>query len=119
MRKETKIVFSVLGSMVLAATTFALPATPNHSAKQPIQEQTTPSQSVSGKITSVMKSSFTLALAGGTNGEQMGQTAPKMMTFQIDKNTAVDGKLKVGSDADVTYREDGANYIAVSVHVSE
>ena len=28
------------------------------------------------------------------------------MTFQIDKNTTVDGKLKVGANADVTYRED-------------
>jgi hypothetical protein len=41
------------------------------------------------------------------------------MTFMIDKNTTVDGKLKVGANADVTYREEGGNNIAVSVRVSE
>jgi hypothetical protein len=40
------------------------------------------------------------------------------MTFQIDKNTTVDGKLKVGANADVTYRQDGGSNIAISVHVS-
>jgi Cu/Ag efflux protein CusF len=49
----------------------------------------------------------------------MGQTSPKTMTFMIDKNTTVDGKLKVGANADVTYREEGGNNIAVSVRVSE
>jgi len=30
------------------------------------------------------------------------------MTFQIDKNTTVDGKLKVGANADVTYAKRAA-----------
>jgi hypothetical protein len=40
------------------------------------------------------------------------------MTFQIDKNTTVDGKLKVGANADVTYREESGNLVAISVRVS-
>ena len=47
-----------------------------------------------------------------------GATSPKTMTFTIDKNTTVDGKLKVGANADVTYRQEGGNNIAISVHVS-
>jgi len=45
-------------------------------------------------------------------------SGPKTMSFQIDKNTTVDGQLKVGANADVTYRQDGGNNIAISVHVS-
>ena len=40
------------------------------------------------------------------------------MAFTIDKNTTVDGKLKVGSSADVTYRQDNGTNIAISVHVT-
>jgi hypothetical protein len=40
------------------------------------------------------------------------------MSFQIDKNTTVDGQLQVGANADVTYRQDNGSNIAISVHVS-
>jgi hypothetical protein len=40
------------------------------------------------------------------------------MAFTIDKNTTVDGKLKVGSSADVTYRSDNGANVAISVHVT-
>ena len=40
------------------------------------------------------------------------------MKFFIDKNTAIEGKLKVNANADVTYRQDGGKNIAVSVHVA-
>jgi hypothetical protein len=48
----------------------------------------------------------------------MQQTSPKSMTFMIDRNTTVEGKLKVGANADVTYREDNGNNVAISVRVS-
>jgi Cu/Ag efflux protein CusF len=41
----------------------------------------------------------------------------RTMTFTIDKNTTIDGKLKVGASADVTYRQEGGNNIAISVRV--
>ena len=34
------------------------------------------------------------------------------------QNTTVDGTLKVGANADVTYREDAGKYVAISVRVS-
>jgi hypothetical protein len=40
------------------------------------------------------------------------------MTFVIDKNTTIEGKLKVNANAEVTYREDGGNNVAISVHVT-
>jgi hypothetical protein len=51
-------------------------------------------------------------------GQQLQETSQKSMTFQIDKNTTVDGKLQVGANADVTYREDGGKFVAISVRVS-
>jgi len=40
------------------------------------------------------------------------------MKFVMDKNTTVDGKLQVGANADVTYREDSGKNLAISVHVA-
>ena len=121
MKKEIKIVSSALSSLALAAATFAVPATTNAAKQSSGQTQQIQTQSVSGKIASVDKSSFTLNVGSSatTPGNQMQQTSPKTMTFMVDKNTTVDGKLKVGSNADVTYREEGGNNIAVSVRVSQ
>ncbi|HEY1471725.1 MAG TPA: hypothetical protein VGF61_21985 [Candidatus Acidoferrum sp.] len=120
MKKEMRIAVSALASLALAAATFAVPA-PANTAKQSSGQSQVQTQSVSGRIASVEKSSFTLAVgSGSTNpGQQMEQTSPKTMTFMIDKNTTVDGKLRVGANADVTYREEGGNNIAVSVRVSQ
>ena len=40
------------------------------------------------------------------------------MSFMIDQNTTIEGKLKVGSSADVTYRQANGNNVAVSVRVT-
>jgi hypothetical protein len=40
------------------------------------------------------------------------------MTFHIDNNTTVEGKLKVDANADVTYREDHGSNVAISVRVT-
>ena len=122
MKKELRIAYSALGSVVLAAATFAVPASANRAANQvAAQEQQAETQSVSGKIASVEKSSFTLTVGSAVSdpGHQMTQTSPKTMTFRIDKNTTVDGKLQVGANADVTYRQNGGNNIAISVRVSQ
>ncbi len=120
MKKEMRIVSSALASLALAAATFAVPAA-NAAKQSSAQSQEAQTQSVSGRIASVEKSSFTLNVgSGSTNpGNQMQQTSPKTMTFMIDKNTTVDGKLNVGANADVTYREDAGSNIAVSVRVSQ
>jgi hypothetical protein len=123
MKKQLRIVFSTLGTFALAAVALALPATTNHGARQqnsPHSQEAAQTQSVSGKIAAVETNSFTLTVGSGTSkmSAQMRQEAPKTMTFSIDKNTTVDGKLRVGANADVAYREDSGKNIAVSVRVA-
>ena len=40
------------------------------------------------------------------------------MTFVIDKNTTIEGKLKINANAEVTYRDDNGKNIAISVRVT-
>ena len=51
-------------------------------------------------------------------GYQPVSKTAKTMTFLIDKNTTVEGTLKVDSNAAVTYREDNGSNIAISVSVT-
>lgn len=120
MKNVSRFAFSSLTAIVLVATAWAVPP---RTANTPTRQtaQTPQVQSVSGKITSVEKSTFSLAIATtGTQGQQFQDRAasPKTMTFTIDQNTTIDGKLKVGSSADVTYRQADGNNVAVSVRVA-
>lgn len=113
----SRIVFAPLASLVLIAALWAMPPAPDNSQTTAIAQQTPAAQlSVSGKITAVAKDSFTLAVAS----QHFAQEAPrpKSMTFFIDKNTTIEGKLQVNANADVTYREDNGRNIAISVHVT-
>lgn len=77
-------------------------------------------QSVSGKIASARNNSFTLDISeNAPSGNQLlqGRSHASAMTFLIDENTAMDGKLKVGANAEVTYREQDGNNVAVSVQL--
>jgi hypothetical protein len=119
MKFDKRLIFSSLASLILATAVCAIPSStrPNATHEQTAAE----AQSVSGKIASVGKSSFTLTLASNSAsqpGNQFQEATPKTMRFMIDKNTTVDGTLKVGSDADVTYREDGGHLVAISVRVT-
>ena len=121
MKNVTRLLFSPLASLVVASAVWALPPTHSASPKNGSAEQTAPqTQSASGKIASVDKNSFTLTLATSTSNsaQQFQQSAPKTMNFTVDKNTAIDGKLQVGANADVTYREDGGKNVAISVRVT-
>jgi len=40
------------------------------------------------------------------------------MTFLLDKNTTIEGSLRVGADAEVTYRQEKGANVAISVHVT-
>lgn len=115
-----RIVFATLASLVLVAALWAMPPASDNSRTTAIAQQTPAAPlSVSGKITAVTKDSFTLAVAGQT-GQQFAQEAPrpKSMTFVVDKNTTIEGKLQVNANADVTYRVDNGRNIAISVHVT-
>jgi hypothetical protein len=120
MKIEARIVCSAVASLFLAVAVWALPRAHGTAQTNPTNEQTAPqTQSVTGKIASVGKNSFTLTVGSSTSsqGQQLQQAAPKTMNFLIDKNTTIEGKLQVGATADVTYREDNGNNIAISVHV--
>lgn len=77
-------------------------------------------QAVSGKITSAHDGSFTLEVGRHTPavGQSFQARRRNTMTFFIDSNTTVDGQLVPGALADVTFRVDNGNNIAISVHVS-
>jgi predicted outer membrane protein len=121
MTKQKKLIWAATTSLLAVALVGALP--PAHSKNTATHEQTAAAtQSVSGQIAEVQKTSFTLSVGPSHTmsnlGQQMQDMQQKSMTFQIDKNTTVDGKLKVGANADVTYRQDSANLVAISVRVS-
>jgi hypothetical protein len=40
------------------------------------------------------------------------------MTFGIDKNTTIEGRLQIGSTAEVTYREANGKLLAISVRIA-
>ena len=119
MSNTRRVVFATLASLVLVAALWAMPPAPGNTQPTAVAQETAAQLSVSGKITAVAKDSFTLSVAGQTT-QQLAQEAPqpKSMTFHIDKNTAIEGKLKVNANADVTYREQSGRNIAISVHVA-
>ena len=125
MKNRRRIVLATLTSLILVAAAWGLPpATTGGSAHPAVTAEQTPAapQSVSGKIASIGKDSFTLTVGANhpATGHQLVQepASPKTMTFVIDKNTTIEGKLKVNANADVTYREESGNNIAISVHVT-
>jgi hypothetical protein len=124
MRKEMRIGLTFLSSFVLAAALWAFSPS-RGSAQSPDQtSQTQAAQSVSGKIASVEQSTFTLTVGGSDqtapprSSVAQSSSSAKTMTFEVDQNTTVDGKLRVGANADVTYRQDGSKNVAISVRVS-
>jgi hypothetical protein len=117
---KCRVVFSALASLILVPAVWSLPKTHNPVTFGVSSEQAAAqAQSVSGKIASVEKTSFTLTVGAGSSnlGQQLQGTSPKTMQFLVDKNTTIDGQLKVGAAADVTYRVDDGQNVAISVRV--
>lgn len=121
MSNSRRVIFSILTGLVLVAALSAISSSTGNAQPASISQTAAP-LSVSGKITAVAKTSFTLTVGGSQapGGQQIAQTTPeaKSMTFMIDKNTTIEGKLKVSANAEVTYREDNGKNIAISVHVT-
>jgi len=82
------------------------------------QEQTAQLQSASGRIASVQGNTFTLEQQKSQNSNREQAQQEKALTFTIDQSTTVEGKIEVGANAEVTYRQQDGNNIAVSVRVS-
>jgi Cu/Ag efflux protein CusF len=120
MKNTWRFGFSALAGTVLVAGALALQAN-THQTQQPGTQAAAKTQSVSGKIASVDQNSFTLTVGSGSSVSQDPQAKPSTsstMSFRVDKNTTVEGKLKVGSSADVTYRQDNGANVAISIHVT-
>jgi hypothetical protein len=122
MRKMGRIGISIISGALLTVGTWALPpASPSAGTSQNAPAGSVQLQSVSGTISTVQHNSFTLVTTAGTPGEHLQQVSKdnKTMMFIVDDNTTVDGKLSVGANADVIYRVDNGNDMAVSVTVSK
>ena len=126
MRNVGRVFFTALAGLTLVVAVWAFsPATTHDTALLSLSnsQAAAPEQSVSGKIASVEKNSFTLTV-GQSQTSTAGQTmlqdsaSPKTMVFQLDKNTAIEGSLKVGANAEVTYRQEKGANVAISVHVT-
>ncbi len=112
--------FALMAFLAVAWPTYA--QNQNHSTEPgTTAQQSDQAQSVSGTIASLGRNSFTLTVNPSSATEPghsfRQQTSSRSMTFMINKNTTVDGKLKVGANADVTYREENGNNVAISVRV--
>jgi hypothetical protein len=123
MRTVGRVIFSTLASLALAAAVCALPRHSTAMLGLSNSQDAAQQQSVSGKIASVEKNSFTLTVGQSqtsteNNNLQLAAGDPKTMTFQLDKNTTIEGSLKVGASAEVTYRQEKGANIAISVHVT-
>jgi hypothetical protein len=123
MNNITRIGLSIVSGSLLAVATWALPAAlPSAAPVQDAAKGDVKLQSVSGTISTVQRDSFTLVTsASSIQGAQFQrlESNTKTMMFIIDQNTTVDGKLKIGANADVIYRVDAGNNMAVSVTVSK
>jgi hypothetical protein len=111
-RTGITLAFGVLLTMALSAAPLAVAQSP---VKADTQLQTT-----SGNIVTVQKRSFTL-ITGSTSvpGAQIVDDGSTTMMFVIDGDTAINGKLRAGVNADVAYRKDTGNNIAVSVTIRQ
>lgn len=122
MNKIGRIGISIISGALLTMGTWALPAmTRSESSQQGAPKGSVQLQSVSGTISTLQHNSFTLITSAGAPGEHLQQVSKdnKTMMFITDDNTAVDGTLKVGANADVVYRDDAGNNMVVSVTVSK
>jgi len=122
MKNAGRVLFTTVAGLTLVVAVWAFsPPTTHEAALLSLSSNSNApqEQSVSGKIASVEKTSFTLTVGQSqTQNLQQDPSTPKTMTFMIDKNTTIDGSLKVGANADVTYRQEKGSNLAISVRVT-
>ena len=126
MRNVGRVFFTILAGLTLVVAVWAFSPPTTHDAallSLSNSQAAAQEQSVSGKIASVEKNSFSLTVGQSqTSSErqnlQQDLASPKTMVFQLDKNTTIEGSLKVGANADVTYRQEKGANVAISVRVA-
>jgi hypothetical protein len=77
-------------------------------------------QSASGTITAMQDDTFTIEIQHGKPpGQGFRQdNRASAMTFLVNSSTKIEGKLDVGANADVLYRQRDGNDVAVTVRVT-
>lgn len=119
MNKLARVGVSVVACLALGAFLCPVPSTAHKATAG--QQNASEAQTVSGKVTAIGKTSFTLAVSSARMSSQSTRenANAKTMTFQVNSNTTIDGNLQVGVNADVTYRIDNGEYIAINVRVGQ
>lgn len=117
MNKLARVGVSVVACLALGAFLCPVPSTAHKATAG--QQSASEAQTVSGKVTAIGKTSFTLAVSSARMNSQSTRENAKTMTFQVNSNTTIDGNLQVGVNADVTYRIDNGEYIAINVRVGQ
>lgn len=78
-------------------------------------------ESASGKIIAIQDDTFTIEIhfvkPPGESFQRDDQ--PSSMTFLTNSSTKIDGKLEIGSNGEVLYRQQDGNNVAVTVHVTD
>jgi len=123
MKKQRRLAFFLfldcvlLAALAIFSSVYARTSSP--CPPSTTEEQTSDeTQSITGIIALVGKKSFTLTIEAAISNRQPAQeTNPKSMVFLMDKNTTIDGQLRVGARANVKYREEKTNAIAIHVRV--
>ena len=120
MNKLARAGVSAIACLALGGFLYPVPSTAQKATAGGSQS-TSEAQTVSGKVTAIGKTSFTLAVSSAkmTSESTRENTSPKTMTFQVNSNTTIDGNLQVGVNADVTYRIDNGEYVAMNVRVGQ
>lgn len=125
MNKQMRLALIGVAGLILGAAVSAVPTTTHNSnllLTGAAQQNTSQTLSASGTISEVNKANFVLTVQAvkGTRNQMVAQEdTPKSMTFQVDNNTTIEGKLAVGSNAEVTYRDDrSGNHVAIGVKVT-
>jgi len=100
-----------LATLFFVCFTIAAWSTPVPDRLIPASPSITPDNpSLSGKIASVSDAAFSIEIT--KNQER------KVVEFQVDGDTKIEGKLAVGSQATVEYRSNGGNNVALRVVVT-
>jgi hypothetical protein len=122
MKNVHRVGLSLISGSLIAIATWALPVAAPSAETAAASQNGIQLQSVSGTVSTVARDAFTMTTpAAAPQGSEVAQVddTTKTMMFVIDQNTTIDGKLRVGASADVVYRNDAGNNMAVSVTVGK
>ena len=103
-----KIVLSLV-TFFMAAFTVAVWTEPKLSAREPEVESSSTPEVISGKIASIGDATFRV--------DVMVRGRTEALDFFVDDATTIQGRLRVGAQTTVQFREDAGDLIATHIRV--